>query len=247
MSIIESVAPWEVNFLHRHLRACFRLVQCHEILPNFFFYKVTEYHSERIIVSISFNPRIFPWWWWWLCMFARNCRKYVHARDDDRIVAWMFACSWERSFVRMNEHVSVQDDDDVQVSWWCLHDHARGRMMIKVTSNAMVFFHYKFHMHIEVCSPKYYFSRYGLHEDDNRRAKSSCGLLQDAYGRLLKSSRRAFKVYHRSAQKNILNIMCSCESSSNVVNHACWIGCAKTGWSMHHDSNAACTRSQHAE
>ncbi len=62
------------------------------------------------------------------------------------------------------------------------------------------------HMHIGSLFPKYYFSRYGLHEDD----KLSSEIVLRASSRCLwsapKSSRRAFEAYHRSAQKMVLNI-----------------------------------------
>ena len=72
--MIESVAPTsEVNLLHRHLvYVRFRLCD-HGHFQTFFLYKVTD-TTERIIVSISFNPRTL----------RDGDDDYVYAHENDR-------------------------------------------------------------------------------------------------------------------------------------------------------------------
>ncbi len=153
--------PVEVN----SPQAGYVCFQCHGILPAFSFYKVTDTTWKNRF--ISFNPRMMH------DMFMRMTVEYVHAHDDDRgHVRESCVCSWEECvcpFVRMwmsmfmfmMMMMFVLGD----VHGPCLHV-----MMIKVTSNAMVFF-----LPCSICTSKSVppillsFSRYGLHED-NRRA-----------------------------------------------------------------------------
>ena len=99
--------------------------------------------------------------------------EYVHAHDDDRghVRVNVHAYAHESECVHVcvlrayvNEHVYVRAHGDV---------HGRGR---DGDDQSRQRFHGLFHRvpyaHRSLF-PKYYFSRCGLHEDDNRRAKSS--------------------------------------------------------------------------
>ena len=107
-------------------------------------------------------------------------REYVHAHDDDRghVRVNVHACAHESECVHVcvlrayvNEHVHVHDDDDVRARG-DVHGHARGRDDDQSHQQCHGLFHHVPYAHRSLF-PKYYFSRYGLHEDDNRRAKSS--------------------------------------------------------------------------
>ena len=106
-------------------------------------------------------------------------REYVHAHDDDRghVRVNVHACAHESECVHVcvlrayvNEHVYVHVHVRVRGD---VHGHARGR---DGDDQSRQRFHGLFHRvpyaHRSLF-PKYYFSRCGLHEDDNRRAKSS--------------------------------------------------------------------------
>ena len=75
--------------------------------------------------------------------------EYVHAHDDDRVSEHVHACALR---VYVNEHVHDGDDQS--------HQRCHGLFRRVPYAHRSLF-------------PKYYFSRCGLHEDDNRRAKSS--------------------------------------------------------------------------
>ena len=106
-------------------------------------------------------------------------REYVHAHDDDRghVRVNVHACAHESECVHVcvlrayvNEHVYVHVRVRVRGD---VHGHARGR---DGDDQSHQRFHGLFHRvpygHRSLF-PKYYFSRCGLHEDDNRLAKSS--------------------------------------------------------------------------
>ena len=106
--------------------------------------------------------------------YENDRREYVRGHDDDRVAVNVHACAHENECVHVcvlrahvNEHVHddvrsrarggghVRDGDDDQSHQRC-HD----------------LFHRVPYAHRSLF-PKYYFSRCGLHEDDNRRAKLS--------------------------------------------------------------------------
>ena len=150
--------------------------------------------------------------------------EYVHAHDDD-CVHVVHACAHESECVHVcvlrayvNEHVHVHDDDDVRARG-DVHGHARGRDDDQSHQQCHGLFT-MFHMHIEVCSPNTAFRDAVYMKMITVERNRLKGFFNDACGRLLNRVEEHL-AYHRSAQKMVLNIMCSCESSSNVVNHAC--------------------------
>ena len=101
--------------------------------------------------------------------------EYVHAHDDDRghVRVNVHACAHEsecvhvcvlRAYVNEHVYVHVRVRGDV-------HGHGRdGDDQSRQRFHGL--FHRAPYAHRSLF-PKYYFSRCGLHEDDNRRAKSS--------------------------------------------------------------------------
>ena len=108
-----------------------------------------------------------------------NRREYVHAHDDDRVHVRVnvHACAHENECVHVcvlrayvNERVYVR----AHAHGGDVHGHVRGRDGDDDQSHQQChgLFHHVPYAHRSLF-PKYYFSRCGLHEDDNRRAKSS--------------------------------------------------------------------------
>ena len=106
-------------------------------------------------------------------------REYVHENDDrGHVSVNVHACAHESECVHVcvlrahvNEHVYVRDDD--------VHAHAHGDVHARGRDGddqSHQRYHGLFHRvpyaHRSLF-PKYCFSRCGLHEDDNRRAKLS--------------------------------------------------------------------------
>ena len=102
-------------------------------------------------------------------------REYVHAHDDDRVSEHVHACAHANVCVhacvlraRVNEH--VHDDDDIRAR---VRGGGHGRDGDDQShQRCHGLFHRVPYAHRSLF-PKYCFSRCGLHEDDNRRAKSS--------------------------------------------------------------------------
>ena len=92
-------------------------------------------------------------------------REYVHAHDDCGHVSVNVHACVLRAYVSEHVYVHVRDRGDVH-----------GRDGDDDDDQSLQRFHGLFH-HVPYAHrslfPKCYFSRCGLHEDDNRRAKSS--------------------------------------------------------------------------